>query len=175
MKGMLTGRESWDGYQKNHLLMNRAGRGFVNVAFLLGVAAEFDSTSAVSDDLDLDGRVDLVVVQDLGLRGQRLHVYRNEIETDHHWIGVQLREEGKGITPVGASITVQTAERKHVGRVITGDTVMGQHATTLHFGLGDESKVERLEIRWVNGRTRTLHNPEIDRYHTVLASENADG
>jgi hypothetical protein len=34
-KGLHAGRESWDGYQKNHLLMNRRGTGFVNVAFFL--------------------------------------------------------------------------------------------------------------------------------------------
>jgi hypothetical protein len=174
MKGILTGRESWDGYQKNHLLMNRAGKGFVNVAFLMGVADEFDTTSAVSGDLDLDGKVDLVVVEDLGKRGQVLHVYRNRLKTDHHWIGIALREEGNGITPVGASVTVHTADQTHVGRIITGDSVMGQHATTLHFGLGDATEAESLVIRWNDGETRTYRNPEIDRYHTVLRDEGAE-
>ncbi len=44
--------------------------GFVNVAFLLGVAEEFDSRSAVSADLGLDGKVDLVVTGET-LMGQR--------------------------------------------------------------------------------------------------------
>ena len=92
--GFIVGEESWDGYQKNHLLMNRGGEAFVNVAFLLGLADEFDSRSAVSGDLDLDGRVDLVVLENNEIEGQKLHIYRNQLETDHHWIGVQLREEG---------------------------------------------------------------------------------
>jgi ASPIC and UnbV/FG-GAP-like repeat len=169
MRGVLSGRESWGGYQKNHLLMNRQGKGFVNVAFLLGLADEFDSLSAVSDDLDLDGRVDLVVVEDHGRRGEKLHVYRNELETENHWIGFQLREEGNGISPVGASVVVRTPARTYVNRVVTGDTVMGQHSTTLHFGLGAETRVETVEIRWPNGMQRILRAPQIDRYHVVAA------
>jgi hypothetical protein len=123
----------------------------------------------VSGDLDLDGRVDLVVVEDHGLKGQRLHVYRNRLETENHWIGIHLREEGNGISPVGASISVHTAEQTHVGQIVTGETVLGQHPTTRHFGLGSSTRVESIEVRWPNGMTRTVHDPEIDRYHQIEA------
>ncbi|MBW2388464.1 MAG: CRTAC1 family protein [Deltaproteobacteria bacterium] len=169
MKALNAGAESWDGHQKNQLLMNLAGHGFVNVAFLLGIADSFDSRSAVSGDLDLDGRVDLVVVEDHGLKGQRLHVYQNRLETGNHWIGIRLLEEGNGISPVGASVSLHTAEQTHVGRIVTGETVMGQHPTTLHFGLGSTTRVESIEVRWQNGMTRIVHAPEIDRYHRIDA------
>ena len=42
----------------------------MNVAFLLGLADEFDSRAAVSTDLDLDGRVDVIVVEDRAIRGK---------------------------------------------------------------------------------------------------------
>ncbi len=166
--------ESWEGYQKNHLLMNRSGKGFSNVAFLFGVAAEFDARSAVSGDLDLDGRVDLVVVEDRGLRGQKLHIYQNRLETGNAWIGIQLREQGEGRSPVGASVKVRTAEQVHVGRIVTGDTLMGQHSTTLHFGLGASTQVESIEVRWMNGMTRVIRNPEINRYYYLSAAAEPD-
>jgi hypothetical protein len=168
-KALHAGAESWDGHQKNQLLMNLKGAGFVNVAFLMGVADSFDSRTAVSGDLDLDGRVDLVVVEDHGLKGQKLHVYRNRLETGNHWIGIHLREEGNGISPIGASISVHTAEQTHVGQIVTGETVLGQHPTTRHFGLGSSTRVESIEVRWQNGMTRTVHDPEIDRYHQIEA------
>jgi hypothetical protein len=173
MRGLATGAESWDGHQKNQLLMNRSGTGFVNVAFLMGVADAFDGRSAVSGDLDLDGRVDLVVVEDRATQGQKLHVYRNQLETQNAWIGVELREEGGGVSPVGASVAVRTANRRHVGRVVTGDTIMGQHGPILHFGLGRETRVDALEVRWPSGATRVLRNPEIRRYHYVVPPEGA--
>jgi hypothetical protein len=173
MRGLAMGMESWDGHQKNHLLMNRSGKDFVNVAFLMGVADAFDSRSAVSGDLDLDGLVDLIVVEDLATQGQKLHIYRNQLETQNAWIGVQLREEGGSVSPVGASVVVLTAGRKHVGRVVTGDTIMGQHGPTLHFGLGRETRVDALEVRWPGGATRVLQHPEIGRYHYVAPPEEA--
>jgi hypothetical protein len=52
--------------------------GFENVAFLLGLADEFDSRTAVSRELDLDGRVDVIVVEDRDNKGQKLHIYRSQ-------------------------------------------------------------------------------------------------
>jgi hypothetical protein len=173
MRGLAMGKESWDGHQKNQLLMNRGGTGFVNVAFLLGVADAFDGRSGVSADLDRDGRVDLLVVEDRATQGQKLHVYRNQLETQNAWIGVELREEGTHTSPVGARVAVRTAGREHVGRVVTGDTIMGQHGPILHFGLGREASVEELEVRWLNGTSQLLRNPEIGRYHYVAPPEDA--
>jgi hypothetical protein len=171
--GLRSGVESWDGYQKNHLLMNRRGEGFVDVAFLLGVADQFDSRSAVSADLDRDGLVDLLVTEHLGAEGETLHVYRNRLDTGNAWIGVELREQGNGVSPVGASVTIRAKGRTLVGRVVTGETLMGQHATTLHFGLGDADRVETIEVRWLNGAKRVLRAPEPNRYHLVLAPSGA--
>jgi hypothetical protein len=176
--GLRSGKESWDGYQKNHLLMNRAaqrahegagetsGEGFVDVAFLLGVADQFDSRSAVSADLDRDGRVDLLVTEHLGAEGEKLHIYRNRLDTKGAWVGVDLRE-GRGVSPIGASVVVRTAQGSHVGRVVTGESLMAQHAATLHFGLGGAQRVESIEVRWQNGTKRVLPAPELNRYHLV--------
>jgi len=165
-----SGEQSWDGYQKNHLLMNRRGEGFIDVAFLLGVADAFDSRSAVSADLDRDGRVDLIVTESLGSEGEKLHIYRNRLDTGNSWIGVELREQGDGISPVGASVRLHTTQRTHVGRVVTGDTLMGQHAATVHFGLGKSERVEAIEVRWTGGKRTTFREPEPNRYHLVQAA-----
>jgi hypothetical protein len=36
-----------------------------------------------------------------------------------------------------------------------------------HFGLGDRSKVDRIEIRWPRGIVQTLDNPEINVIHRI--------
>jgi hypothetical protein len=172
---LLLGRMSWDGHQKNRLLMNLGGEGFADVAFLVGVADAFDSRAAVSDDLDLDGRVDLVVVEDHGQGGQRLHVYRNRLPEPGAWIGVQLREQGGGISPVGAKVVVTTPEQTHVARIATGETVMGQHSNTVHFGLGQSKSVSAIEVHWVSGPRVVIEEPELGRYHRVEAPDSGAG
>jgi hypothetical protein len=168
-QGVVSGASSWDGHQKNHLLMNRGGRGFVDVAFLLGVADEFDSRSALAEDLDADGRVDLVVVEDHGADGQKLHIYRNRLEPAGHWIGVRLQDEAPSRSPIGAVVRVRTPGRTHLGRVQNGETLMGQHAPSFHFGLGEEHRVDAIEVTWPDGREALLRDPAASRYYLVEA------
>jgi hypothetical protein len=37
----------------------------------------------------------------------------------------------------------------------------------LHFGLGELSKVDRIEIRWPRGIVQTIQNPAINTLHQV--------
>ncbi|MCZ6794802.1 MAG: CRTAC1 family protein, partial [Planctomycetota bacterium] len=168
---LIRGEMSWNGFEHNALLMNRGGKGFLDVAFLLGVALEVDGRGVVTDDLDGDGRVDLVTSEEktVGLRpaGQVVHVYQNRLTNDHHWVGVRLREEGGGFSPVGARVSLKTAAGRRVARIVTGDSLRSQHANTVHFGLGATGSVEWLEVRWLNGTVRRIERPEVDRYHDV--------
>lgn len=167
MRGYYDRTESWDGYQKNVLLMNDKGKRFSSIAFLTGLGQQFDGRAVVSDDLDADGRVDLVVVEDRWHDGQILHVYRNELETDSHWIGFRLREQGNGFSPVGVQVKLFTDAGIQVAAIVTGDSIHAQHATTVHFGLGDVSNVQKVEFHWPNGAVGTIRNPVINTYISV--------
>ena len=167
-EGYFDRSESWDGYQKNVLLMNIEGERFESVAFLLGVGEQFDGRAVVGDDVDNDGRVDLIVVEDHWSDGQLLHVYQNRMETGHHWIGVRLAEEGLGKSPQGARVIVNLAEGpRQVGVVVTGDSIHAQHPTKLHFGLGATDAIVDIEVIWPGGHRRVIKNPAIDRYHVI--------
>ena len=171
LNGYLNRSESWDGYQKNPLLMNLNGRGFMNISFLMGVADQFDSRAVVSDDLDADGRMDLLVTEDNWKHGQKLHVYRNILETGHNWIGVKLREEGVGRSPIGAKITLRAPGANQFGHIVSGETISAQHAPTMHFGLGNVDHVDAIEVRWPDGTVKRLDNPQLNQYHTVLTRD----
>ena len=82
---------SWNPFEKNVLFMNLDGEGFLNVSFLMGTASEADSRSVVSEDLDNDGRPDLLFISvDLLQFKKTLHVYQNLWPEDNNWIGVHL-------------------------------------------------------------------------------------
>jgi hypothetical protein len=158
---------SYGGYHKNLLYMNRAGQSFVEIGHLLGVAMELDCRNVVSDDLDGDGKMDLLVttLEEWPQTRQSLHIFRNRCPAPGNWIGLHLREGGPGFSPVGARVTLHTANRKQARPVVTGDSYRSQHAPTLHFGLGAETNVVGIEVRWVNGKTNWLSQPAINRYH----------
>jgi hypothetical protein len=163
---------SYGGYEKNRLFINAGGRSFTEAAYLLGAGMELDSRNVVSDDLDGDGRLDLIVITyEVWPKGQQsLHLFRNQTASSGNWIGFLLREEGRGFTPVGARVTLFSETGSQTRVLVTGDSYRSQHANTAHFGLGPQSRVDRVEIQWPNGRRKTMVAPAINQYHRGHAS-----
>ena len=158
---------SWNGFEHDCLLLNHGGRGFSSVGYLMGVGFEFDSRNVAGDDLDGDGRVDLLVVEKPLDAPPVLHVLRNTAANANHWIGVRLREHGPGRSPIGARVTVASGPVPHVARLVVGDSYKTQHAPVVHFGLGAADRVEAIEVRWPDGTITRRASPAVDRYHAI--------
>lgn len=165
---------SWNGYEHNALLMNLDGKGFLNVGFLMNCSFEFDSRTAVSGDLDADGRVDLVVEHSDRRTDQRnLYFVKNVWPETNHWIGVQLESKaGSNISPLGAKVQVTLEDgRKLLQHYVTGHSVWAQHLNWIHFGIGKSDSVKQVEVVWPGGKTSTLREPKVDQYHAVALGE----
>lgn len=164
---------SWNGFEHNVLFMNEHGRragAFVNVAWLLNLSHEYDSRCVLGEDLDGDGRPDLLVShigweKVYGEKPHYVHVLKNQLQTGNNWIGVQLHEHGPGRSPVGAQITVRYSQGTSVRQVVTGDSWRAQHSNQKHFGLGTAKAVESVEVRWPDGTISSKSNPAINKYH----------
>jgi hypothetical protein len=44
---------------------------------------------------------------------------------------------------------------------------LSQSSRVVHFGLGDRSKLDRMEIRWPRGIVQTVENPAINTLHQI--------
>ena len=138
---------------------------------MAGVALEQDSRNVVSDDLDGDGRVDLVVTtfEVWPEVKETLQVYKNAISDGGHWIGFRFREEAGKLSPAGVQITIHYQNHAAIRQIVTGDSFRSQHANTVHFGLGEADRVDSVEIKWPNGQAITMREPSVDRYYTIQA------
>lgn len=124
-------------------------------------------------DYDLDGRVDLLFIE----RGGPVRLYRNESTLPGNWIRVDLDTAGNTcLAPrgFGALVTV-TADGESRTQLLDGRTsFLSQSERTLHFGIGDATIVESVEVSWVDGFTTTLNDVPANSSVTVNASVPSD-
>jgi len=72
---------SYGGYEKNRFFLNVGGTNFVECAWLMGLAMEEPCRNVIAEDLDGDGRADLIVTtfKVYPEMQQTIHVFRNEL------------------------------------------------------------------------------------------------
>ena len=58
-------------------------------------------------------------------------------------------------------------ERVMVRQVQAAGGYLAQSSNTLHFGLGDETPIDRCEIRWPSGQKQVIENPAPNRLHRI--------
>jgi ASPIC/UnbV protein/VCBS repeat protein len=165
--------QSYGGYEENRLYLNLEGVSFLEAGYLMGVGLEQDCRNVVTDDLDGDGKMDLLVTtfEVWPEPKQTLRVYRNTLPDSGNWIGFRFREEGHRNSPVGTSVTIHYGERSATRQIVTGDSYRSQSANTLHFGLGNGAQVDRADIIWSSGSTTRIDRPAINKYHLVNARD----
>ena len=114
-------------------------------------------------DIDNDGRIDAVV----STNGGPPHILRNETETSNHWITLRLIGHESNRDAIGAQVKVSTALGDQWGTVTTSSGYLSSSDPRLHFGLGAEKTVKRIEIRWPSGIQQVMPDVSGDRQITI--------
>jgi enediyne biosynthesis protein E4 len=113
-------------------------------------------------DFNGDGRIDVAV----SALGAPAELWENTTPAAGHWIILQLEGTRSNRSGIGARITIG-----HQTRTVT--TSVGYVSTSdvrAHFGLGEVTRIDRIEIRWPSGTTQVLTGVEADRVVKVRES-----
>jgi enediyne biosynthesis protein E4 len=159
---------SYGGWERNRLFWNQRGDRFIDIAPLFGLSLQQDCWNVVSGDLDGDGLTDVLLTtfEVWPESKQTLKIFRNQLGSAGKWIGFRLRG-AKGVSAVGARVTLQSDLGTTTRQIVTGDSFRSQHPDTVHFGLGQDAKVDHVRVDWPNGQRVELREPTINRYHDV--------
>ena len=163
-------REPWNtSYaQRALLLRNNQGRTFedVGAAGGPGLTTPRVSRGSAVGDIDNDGGLDIVIAN---LDGPPA-LAANEGAGRGHWLTIVLRGDPAQKTPraaIGSVVFVTAGGRRLRGEVASGRGQISQSDLRVHFGLGDATKVSKLEVRWANGKTITYPVTGVDRVITI--------
>ena len=131
----------------NNLLLQNPDGTFFEAGDKAGVASTKRGRGAAVVDFNLDGNLDLVVVN----RWDKAELWRNSgAGVPQNWVQVRLEQPGVNRDAIGAWLEVMLAS----GRVVSQEvTVGGGHASGqlgwLHFGLGLSEQV-KLRVQYPN-------------------------
>lgn len=156
-----------DGYQEiffnnigepNRLFARREGDW---VAINMGDALEPNGfgTGAAVADLDGDGRLELLIAHGESVL-QPLSLYHPP-QNDNHYLRV-LPLTQNGAPARGAIVTLSCGGRTQRRVIDAGSGYLCQMEPVAHFGLGQSTQIERVEVRWPDGTKQAIDSPEAD-------------
>jgi enediyne biosynthesis protein E4 len=137
----------------NNLVLQRADGTFMETGLEAGVASMAVSRGASLADFNLDGRLDLVVVN----RWTGALVWRNTTVFDpavagHEGRHVRLRlgQDGPNRDAIGAWIEVRQGDRVLAREITSGGGHAGGHLGWIHVGIG-AAEAAQLRVIWPDG------------------------
>jgi hypothetical protein len=152
-KGNVEAQPEFATRDPSNLLIGQADGTFVEGAEAAGIVSYERARGGAIVDLNLDGLLDLVVVN----RAEPVTVWRNvgagDIDTPApmgNAIAVRLRQSAPNVDGVGAWVEVRVGDHTLVDEVTVGGGHAGGQLGWLHFGLGDASSAE-LRVQWPDG------------------------
>jgi hypothetical protein len=80
------------------------------------------------------------------------------VNPQNQWIEFQLEGTASNRSAIGTRVTVYWNEQQQVQEVSGGSGFAAQNDRRLHFGLGKDPRIEKVEIRWPSGRLQVLNN-----------------
>ena len=154
------------GYEQRKVVYRNLRNGrFADVSEQLGapVTTPKAGRGAAFADFDNDGDVDIVV--------NNLHdtpdLFRLDQTGERHWVTLKLVGTQSNRSAIGALVRVVTADGEQRQEVRGGGSYYSQNDLRLHFGLGAARGIERVIVRWPNGREEAWTTIAIDRAHTL--------
>jgi len=118
-------------------------------------------------DYDNDGDLDMFILN----LDQPSQLVRNEGETGRHWLMVALAGTQSNRDGIGARVIVRAGDLTLIEEKRSATGYLSQNDPRLHFGLGRQSRVDEIEVRWPGGTVQRLSDVAVDQVITIVETE----
>jgi enediyne biosynthesis protein E4 len=140
----------------NYAYRNKGDLQFEDVSVAWGLAEPSYSTGAAYADLDNDGDMDLLVsnIED------EAYIYQNTAaETQKgHWLQLKLRGSSGNPTAIGAKARLTVGGQVLYKELNPARGFLSSVEPLLHFGLGQATTIDRLEVQFPEGKVIVMDN-----------------
>jgi hypothetical protein len=161
-------------YAERNLLFHNLHNGkFEEVGLRSGPALAIRKVSRglATADYDNDGDLEMMVSNMNDFPDLIRHTRKNSnhsilVKT----IGVESNRDG-----IGAEVKVVADGTTQWDEVRSGGSYLSSSDLRLHFGLGQATRIERMEIHWPSGKTDVISDPPVDHILTVKEGQGLVG
>jgi enediyne biosynthesis protein E4 len=153
-------------YKEPLLMFRNLGKGgFEKVSDSLGpdFLRPIAGRGLATADYDNDGDIDIVTNN----RGDYPSLLRNDGGNRNHWLTVVLMGTKSNRDGIGAALKLSSQGLVEVEQAKGGMSYMSASDPRIHFGLGQRTRIESLEITWPSGQVERLTNVPIDQIIVV--------
>jgi hypothetical protein len=134
-----------------------------------GLTEPLSGRGLATADLWNDGRVEAVVNN----LSERPMLLVNVAKNANHWLGVKLTGTRSNRSAIGARVVLHGTKRSWVDEVRSGSSYNSSSDLRLHFGLGAETRLSSVEVRWPNGQRESFAVPAVDRIVELMEGKGA--
>jgi hypothetical protein len=141
-------------HQRKILYRNRGDGTFEDVSLRSGpgILIAGASRGVAFGDIFNTGRMDIVINN----MNDRPTLLRNFMPLQGKMLTIELKGTLPNRFAIGAHVMVQTGAHRQAEEVRSGGSFLSQNDLRLHFGLGEQSAADLVEVRWPDGRTQSL-------------------
>ncbi len=134
---------------------------FINNGDLTFTQISIPFSGASIADLNNDGFLDAF---------RATTIYYNE-GNDNNWIVINTEGVESNINGIGARVEITSALGTQIRDVRSGEGFRHMSTLNTHFGIGTDTEIEELVIKWPSGVVDVIQNPEINTVHHVVEGQ----
>src|SRR6185503_6879133 len=124
------------------------------------MAGLHSSRGAAAADIYNDGRL-AIAVNELH---EKPSLLAPQPPAPRHWIGIRLVGTKSNRDGIGARVELETGGLRDMDEARSGGSYLSQGDLRLHFGLGAQTRIDHLTVRWPSGAVDKLSGIPADRH-----------
>ena len=131
----------------------------------VGLEPDGYGTGAAVADIDNDGVLELLVSHGESW-DQPLSLYKAKVDPDNKYLRIKPLNK-HGAPARGATVTLISNLRKHSKTIDSGSGYLCQMEPVAHYGIRKNEKDIKIQIKWTNGKTKTISVKELNQTITL--------
>ena len=126
---------------------------------MAGFSEPYDGRGIACFDYEQDGDIDIIINPVEG----SVRLYKNQLNGEKNWLAVSLVGLSGNTEAFGAKVTLYASAGKQYREVRFENNYLSRSPSQVHFGLGKETQVEKLQVEFAE--------PEINQLYIVSQTQ----